>query len=741
MAQPQEQQKGQTNQPRKFYAHTDPQNPGKTPEQGAHWQLLEEHLRNTANLAKEFAEKFNAGELGYITGIWHDIGKYSIEFQQMLVQSNSNEKSGCSHIDHSTAGAQYAYQQFKDLGKLIAYAIAGHHGGLPDGKSNDSCLQIRLKKQVFPIIDPPHSILNQQKPELPFELTKNRFEFALSFFTRMIFSSLVDADFLDTEQFMNHEKSRGRKKRFDIKTFEEKLFSYLDKIKTTGSKINKIRAKILNSCIEFSENPIGLYSLTVPTGGGKTLSSLAFAVKHAIKNNLERIIYVLPYTTIIEQNANVFKAVLGEESVLEHHSNFESDNDYDWSRLASENWDAPLIVTTNVQFFESLYANKPSRCRKLHNIANSVIILDEVQTLPSDYLLPCIEVLRELSLHYNTTFVLCSATQPAIQKRNDFKKGLENVIELMENPQELAQKMKRVNINFASKVSDAELIDRLVKHRQCLCIVNTRKHAKKLYDLFAEKEDVFHLSTLMCPVHRTIVLQKIREALKSNQSCKVISTQLIEAGVDIDFPVVFRALCGIDSIAQAAGRCNREGKLEIGEVYVFIPEEGLCAGFFRQTAQIAESVIRLYPEDILSLAAIEEYFKNYYWLKGELLDKKKILEKIKSGQRDGDFPFKEIAEEFKLIETDTKPVIIPFDEKAKKLIDSTPSLSYPQSVSRSLQKYTVQISQFHWKELFNKGKISLIKDIFPVLTDIRLYSQDTGLNIWNDDDNPENLII
>jgi CRISPR-associated endonuclease/helicase Cas3 len=244
----------------------------------------------------------------------------------------------------------------------------------------------------------------------------------------------------------------------------------------------------------------------------------------------------------------------------------------------------------------------------------------------------------------------------------------------------------------------------------------------------------------MCPVHRTIVLQKIRKALKDSRPCKVISTQLIEAGVDIDFPVVFRTLSGIDSIAQASGRCNREGKLKAGMVFVFVPEEGLSAGVFRQTA---EMVIRQYPDDMLSLAAIEEYFKNYYWLKGELLDKKKILEKIKTGQRNGDFPFKEIAEEFKLIETDTKPVIIPFDEKAKQLIDSINFSVYPQVLSRNLQKYTVQIHPFHWDKLYNKGKISLIKDIFPVLADIQLYSQDTGLNIWDGSDNlnPEDLII
>lgn len=740
MGQSKKQQRLQADEPRKFYAHTDPLNPGKTPEQGACWQPLKEHLQNTAYLAKRFADKFNAGDWGYISGLWHDIGKYSVEFQEMMIKANSVEKAGRSHIDHSTAGAQHAFQQSKDWGKLIAYMIAGHHGGLPDGKSNDSCLVTRLKKEIPSYDRYPSLISDQNPPDAPF-LFKHSFEVYL--FTKMVFSSLVDADFLDTEQFMSHEKSKKRKRCLDVKDFEKNLFDYISRITKTDSKINEIRAKILNSCIEFSEKPIGLYSLTVPTGGGKTLSSLAFAVKHAIKNNLERIIYILPFTTIIEQNADVFRSVLGKESVLEHHSNFESDKDDEWSRLASENWDAPLTVTTNVQFFESLYATKPSRCRKLHNIANSVVILDEVQSLRSDYLLPCIEVLRELSLHYNTTFVLCSATQPAIQKRSDFKAGLENVIEIIGNPQELAQKMKRVDINFISEISDIDLIGHLAKYQQCLCVVNTRKHAKKFYDLFIEKEGVFHLSALMCPVHRTIILQKIRKALKDSNPCKVISTQLIEAGVDIDFPVVFRALSGIDSIAQAAGRCNREGKLKAGMVFVFIPEEGLPPGVFRQTAQTAEMVIRQYPDDILSLAAIEEYFKNYYWLKGELLDKKKILEKIKIGQRDGDFPFKEIAEEFKLIETDTKPVIIPFDEKAKKLVDSITFLPHPQSVSRSLQKYTVQIHPFHWDRLYNKGKISLMKDIFPVLSDIRLYSYDTGLNIWDGSDsiNPEDLII
>jgi len=571
-----------------FYAHS---LEGKPPSE---WQPLEEHLKNVAEIARSFAESFSAGDWGYLAGLWHDIGKYSDEFQKMLGTeegSDAHIETKFRRIDHSTAGAKHAHISLKDKGKLLAYAIAGHHAGLLDGKSNDACLYNRLMKENIPDYSscPEHILNTKSLGDLPFALNVHnpkRFGFQISFFIRMIYSCLVDADFLDTEVFMGREKSSWRKGYPALHELDAKLGFALKQLSASAPRtlINKHRAAILKNCLDAAELPQGLFSLTVPTGGGKTLSSLAFAIKHALKYNLKRIIYVIPYTSIIEQNAAVFRDILGENAVLEHHSNFEPNEEDHRSRLASENWDAPIIVTTNVQFFESLYRSKSSRCRKIHNIANSVVILDEAQMLPVPLLKPCLEVLRELSSAYRTSIVLCTATQPALSTTETFKDGLEGVREIASDPGKLYAEFKRVRVKKLPVISDDELADRLNEHKQVLCIVNTRGHARRIFERIRDGEEgCYHLSALMCPEHRTATLNKIRSALLDGSPCRVISTQLIEAGVDIDFPVVFRSAAGIDSIAQAAGRCNREGKLlEGGQVFVFLPEDGTLPGHFRQ---------------------------------------------------------------------------------------------------------------------------------------------------------------
>jgi CRISPR-associated endonuclease/helicase Cas3 len=498
---------------------------------------------------------------------------------------------------------------------------------------------------------------------------------------------------------------------------------------------------ILSQCLAASEKEIGIFSLTVPTGGGKTLSSMAFALRHAIKHRLCRVIYVIPFTSIIEQNAAVFRSMLGNDSVLEHHSNFEPEFEDHHSRLAAENWDAPIIVTTNVQFFDSLFANRSSRCRKLHNISDSVVILDEVQTLPAQYLLPCLEVLKELVSTYRASIVLCSATQPAVQWRQDFDRGLKGATEIVIDPQKLAHDLKRTEVHVMGKLLDKDLASQLTEYEQVLCVVNTRNHARKLYQAIPSKDGLIHLSALMCPVHRSQKLDEVRQRLKNGLTCCVVSTQLVEAGVDIDFPVVYRSLAGIDSIAQAAGRCNREGKLERGQVFVFTPENGIPVGYLRQTAQAAESVIRRYPEEILSLEAIEDYFRNYYWIKGDGLDEDGILAMLHAGCQKGDFPFKTIAEKFRFIKDDTKSVIIPYNDYARSLISNLDYCKHPMALSRKLQKYTVSIYPNEWNRLLSIGGIELEAGLFPVLKDYTLYDENLGL--CADDPtarNPETLI-
>jgi len=716
---------------KKYYAHS---RDGKPP---SDWQSLEEHLKNVAEMARSFAESFGAGDWGYLAGLWHDIGKYSNEFQEMLgAQDGADahiEKVG--RVDHSTAGAQNAFNAMKDKGKILAYAIAGHHAGLLDGKSNDACLYKRLKKENIPDYSscPKHILEIKSLADPPIDLNVNnpkQFGFQMSLFIRMIYSCLVDADFLDTESFMDSKKHLWRKGYPSLTELEKKLGAALKRLTESASRtsINQNRAEILRDCHGAAEKPQGLFSLTVPTGGGKTLSSLAFAMKHALKHNLKRIIYVIPYTSIIEQNAAVFREILGENAVLEHHSNYEPNEEDHRSRLASENWDAPIIVTTNVQFFESLYRSRSSRCRKIHNMAESVVILDEAQMLPVPLLKPCLEVLRELSSSYRTSIVLCTATQPALSTTETFKDGLDGVHEIVSDPLKLYTEFKRVRVEKLPIISDDELADRLREHKQVLCIVNTRSHARRIFESIRSREECcYHLSALMCPEHRTATLNKIRSALSDGSPCRVVSTQLIEAGVDIDFPVVFRAAAGIDSIAQAAGRCNREGKLlEGGRLFVFLPENGLPPGHFRQTAQTAETVMRHY-HDLLSREAVTEYFRTLYWMKGDKLDEYQILDDLGEGAKNGDFPFRVVDEKFKIIKDGAESIIIPWNKKAETIISGLRYSEFPASFARKAQRFTVQVYPKVLGSLERAGSVGRLHDHFCVLINMDIYRDDLGL--------------
>ncbi len=711
-----------------YYAHSKPDDSDRS-----QWHRLEDHLRQTADQARGFASDWGAADWAYFAGLWHDIGKYSDEFQGMLRAANGEDAHIESHarVDHSTAGAQHADKTLDQIcGRALAYVIAGHHGGLPDGEAVDSCLRSRLQKRIPSINNCPPELLESKPLQLPSSFKGNRLPFQYSVFVRMLFSCLVDADFLDTESFVDPRRSFERRGYQSLVEVESAFFDQLQALQQASkpTHVNIFRERVLAQCLAAGERDAGLFSLTVPTGGGKTLSSMAFALRHAIKHGLQRIIYVIPFTSIIEQNATVFREMLGDDVVLEHHSNFEPEQEDHRSRLAADNWDAPVVVTTNVQFFESLFSNKPSRCRKLHNIAKSVVILDEVQALPSHVLLPCLEILRELTLSYQCSIVLCSATQPAVQQREDFESGLQGVREIIENPHSLATQMSRTTIKVLNQVNDADLILRLQSHRQVLCIVSTRKHARSLFEQLPSSAGTFHLSALMCPVHRTQILNRIRERLRQDEPCTVISTQLIEAGVDIDFPIVYRSVAGLDSIAQSAGRCNREGKLKTGTVHIFTPEHGIFPGHIRQTSQAAESVIRKYPEDeILSIGAIDDYFKIYYWSKGTALDENGIMDLIDSGQRHGDFPFKIIAEQFRLITDTMKPVIIPFDEHARRLIETLSYADRPARIGRSLQKYTVSVYPRQWDTLVQIGCLEVKAGTFPVLVDESLYRSDVGL--------------
>lgn len=689
------------------------------------WQTIDEHLTGVAHLAEQFGKEFSSGKVVKISGCFHDIGKYSQEFQNRLIHN-------AKKVDHSTAGAQFVYEVYGDqIGKIMSYAIAGHHGkGLPDGNENEaSDLKSRLKKVVCEYrknIDIKYKHPEIANEDFPFEKLNIIDGFDLSFFIRMIFSCLVDADFLDTERFVDAQKTENRKGYLPLNILKEKLESHLRKFIDRKNNINVVRNRVLQDCLMAADNKKGCFSLTVPTGGGKTFSSLAFALKHAIKNHQRRIIYVIPYTSIIEQNAEVIRSILGDDAVIEHHSNIDPSKEQYRSRLASENWDASIIVTTNVQFFESLFACRGSRCRKLHNIANSVVIFDEAQMLPVDLLKPCLRTLTALTKCYNTSIVLCTATQPFLEKNEQLKEGLTDVREIISDPQKLYNDLKRVKVNIIKEqMPTVALAEKLRKHEKVLCIVSTKKLAAELFDQISDLDNIYHLSSLMCPEHRSEIIKRIKVDLKTKETCRVISTQLIEAGVDIDFPVVYRSIAGIDSIAQAAGRCNREGKLSTGVVNVFFPENGTPPGFLRKGAETAEIVLN-HHMDALSLQSVEEYFRRLY--QDSDLDKFKIIEELNCCASDLDFPFRKVAQQFQMIRNDTKSIIIPWGEEGRKRVDALRACFVEtKDILRSLQRYTVQIHP----QIFEKIKehFEIIKDEYWILNNMNIYSKATGLTL------------
>ena len=649
-------------------------------------QTMKDHLCGTAELAGRFAERFGKADWGYACGMLHDIGKYSLAFQDKI-KNNSDRR-----VDHSTAGAKACFEK-GGMYSFMSYCIAGHHSGLPDyGSSSDPgnapTLQGRKKKHIEDCGAYKSEIHIPEIKTLPFD-PKNSPDpdFSLSVFIRMLYSCLVDADFLDTEYFMKEgrtQRETGEEPAVLLEKLKKHVAGWL--LNEDTETVNGRRTEILRHCFECGRKERGIFQLTVPTGGGKTIASLAFALQHAVENQMDRVIYVIPYTSIIEQNAAVFRKILGEQNVLENHYNvdYESTEELKPMQLASENWDKPVVVTTNVQFFESLFANKSSKCRKLHNIANSVIIFDEAQMLPTDYLKPCIAVMEELAANFRSSIVLCTATQPAL---SPFFQREMPVTELCPRVEEQFRFFERVTFQNVGTISEDELIEKLQKEEQALCIVNTKKRAQRLYQKM-EGEGVFHLSTAMYPKHRRRVLDKIRQLVKDGEKCILISTSLVEAGVDLDFCTVYRQLAGVDSMIQAAGRCNREGKRDAQDSFAYLfqfEEKEYVPG---QQLQIDVSKMLLSEgEDISSLHGIEKYFEALYHFRGESLDKKKIFEEFK----DKRYNFAKAAKEFKLIEENTLTVFISREEEAEELLWQIKHQGYTKSGMRKAGQYCVQL--------------------------------------------------
>ena len=715
------------NMTKKYYAHS---LEGKPPSE---WQPLEEHLKNVAEMAAEFADHFNAQAWGSILGGNHDLGKGTRPWQAYLRRANDIIDEFAQfyegHPTHAFVGAQWLSRHSIEVGKLLAYCIAGHHGGLPNwSDATDSALEAKLHQQ-YPEIKAPHSVPNFPE-NLPFSSDSKRLGFQLQFFVRMLFSCLVDADFLDTEAFLDKLKSGWRSSYPEIDVLHRIFWINFKTLRDEADhtlKVNQQREHVLEDCLQAAELDPGLFSLTVPTGGGKTLASLALALNHAKNKGKRRVIYVIPFTSIIEQNAKVFRDMLGGDAVLEHHCNFLPD-DSDWrTMLSSENWDAPVVVTTNVQFFNSFYSNKPAKCRKLHNVANSIIIFDEIQAIPVEKLQPCLEVIKELSLNYGVTSVLCTATQPAIEFSEKFKSGLKDVREIIHDVPALFSALKRTEEIFVGILNAQEVANRLLAHKQVLCIVNTRQQALDIFNALPESDSNIHLSALMHPVHRTEKLDKIRNKLSptSKMPCRVVSTQLIEAGVDVDFPCVFRAVAGIDSIAQAAGRCNRNGLSKIPrKVFIFeFPEESGCS-FFRHAAESAAKLFLPFVGRLTTPECVREYFADFFWKNEARMDEDGIIENWCRPAQSGNIQFKDIAQ-FRMIKSATIPIVIALKENAVELLRALEFAEHKGRILRKLQQFSVQIYPYQVEEIKD-----WLENPVPgvwVLRSDKLYSKKTGL--------------
>lgn len=729
----------------RYYAHS-----GNSPDK-SDWQGLSDHLTRVARVAAFNARYFDAERLAELCGLLHDLGKYSEAF--------ANRLEGGKRIDHATAGAKIAVERWQQLGKLLAYVVAGHHAGLANGIDQGegrASLKERLERGI-PELDAvwqEEIILPEQLPFPQFEIAENQQGFQCAFLVRMLYSCLVDADFLDTERFYleleGKEQQRGEAPSLEM--LREKLDHYLNDLAVKHAhcapdSVNGLRKRVLNHARLQAQLEPGLFSMTVPTGGGKTFTSMAFALDHALVHQLRRVIYVIPFTSIIEQNAGEFRKLfkgLGDDVVLEHHSTFD-DSGFDWKeetkdklRLAMENWDSPVVVTTAVQFFESLFADRSSKCRKLHNITGSVIILDEAQMLPQKLLRPTMAAIDELARNYSCSVVLCTATQPALLRCDDFHNGFKNVREIAPDPAQLYKQLDRVCVRHIGIQTDEQLAEHLKSNRQILIIVNNRRHARSLYDQMGRGDGHFHLTTLMCAKHRKAKLVEIRQRLKDGEPCKVISTSLIEAGVHVDFPRVMRAESGLDSIAQAAGRCNREGKnsKEASEVLIFSSPDWKAPPELEQQSASMRSVLRNHKGELLAPEAIKAYFQDLFWRDPKRLDAKGLLQLHRDHYERFSFPFQTIAGEYRIIESFMRPIIIPFDENAKRSIERLHHAEFVGRFARRLQLYLVQVPEQVFLSLKSAGVITEIgadrfEGQFWKLINSSLYDDEAGLN-WDD---------
>ena len=707
------------------------------------FQSNEEHQRGVAELASKFAESFDMAQWGRVLGLLHDVGKEKKAFQQHIMKESgySPEMRVDGDSSHAFVGGLIAQSVFPQAAAILSNIIMGHHRGLYDDGDWKELLKLDIPAEVsIPSITEQLTI-----PKKPFSKED------MHHLVRMLYSCLVDADFLDTEAFMTPEQSRLRGTKSTMQELCLKLEAHLEKLNDNApdSEVNRVRRFVQQCCRDQSNGDIDYYSLTVPTGGGKTLSSLLWALRHAVKNDLQRVIIAIPYTSIIVQTAATLKAVFGEENVLEHHSNVEYDDEGNKEltrqlQLATENWDYPIVVTTNVRLFESLFSNKPSQCRKLHNIAKSVVILDEVQTLPLEFLQPIINTFKSLKNVFGTSFLFTTASQPILDgtirgtNRLDQFEALPHIHEIIPAEARLHDKLRRVelDINNAPQTYD-EVARQIAQHDRVLCIVNTRKDAKELFERLPHEGLTLHLSRMMYPAHVRQTIDTIKAALKDENQriIRVVATQLIEAGVDIDFPVVYRQEAGLDSILQAAGRCNREGKLDICKTHVFSlgAENHLPPGYISQANYARLNMVGEF--DWFAPGTMRAYFGQLF-ARTQSFDKKQIGHLL---YKPTEMQFQEAAEQFHLIEDETTSIFIQCAGSRSlldELLHSGPS--YP--VIKKLSQYAVSVRKRDFQALNDAGALDEPYQGVYVLNTESMYNDKVGLitdNQWLE----ETLII
>lgn len=697
-------------------------------------QTNDEHQRGVACLASSFASEFGMADVGHLLGLLHDKGKEQAAWQKYIQgvtgynPKYANTKNG---PNHAYIGAHIAQILYPQLSPLIAQPIAGHHRGL-----YDYCEYIEETKK-----DIPKEVLIPESQSCAMPRLHNLKIYDLHHLVRILFSCLVDADSLDTEEFMNPEQASLRGVHTTMEELLCKLEEYLSQLKekSEDTEVNRIRNYVQEQCIKESQGKMGFYSLTVPTGGGKTLASVLWALHHAVRNHLNRVIIAIPYTSIIVQTAATLKAIFGEENVLEHHSNVNTDNiknreQRERMQLATENWDYPIIVTTNVQLFESLFSNKRSDCRKLHNVVKSVLILDEVQTLPMDFYKPIVHTLDTLCRIFGVSVLFTTASLPVLTGRiegsnpNVGFEALASVHEIIPAEAKLHDKLRRVELKIdETPKSYDEIATELAKHQRVLCIVNTRRDAKELYERLPKEGICLHLSRMMCPTHVATTIQQIKRVLREKNDCpiRVISTQLVEAGVDIDFPVVYRQQAGLDSILQAAGRCNREGIQTISTTYVFSlgKEHPLPTGFISQTNNARLNMVGQY--DWFAPETMVVYFKQLH-CRINNFDKRQMQELLYKPACE----FEKAANLFHLIDDQTKPVLVNWHDSMnlyQRLLSEGPSYQ----LMKQMAQCSVNIRKHDFDMLQSIGAIEEPFENIYVITNPAFYHDDTGLSIEN----------